>query len=40
MLDLIRRCSDVEQHKIEQGIVEIVFTARRQPTGRQQPKTI
>jgi RimJ/RimL family protein N-acetyltransferase len=39
MLDLIRRCSDVEQRKIEQGIVEIVFTPRRQPTGRQQPKT-
>jgi len=28
MLDLIRRFTDIEQRKIEQGVVEIVFTPR------------
>lgn len=39
MLDLIRRCSDVEQRKVERGVVEIVFTPRREPAGRQRPGT-
>jgi hypothetical protein len=29
MLDLIRRFTDIQHRKMEQGVVEIVFTPRR-----------
>jgi RimJ/RimL family protein N-acetyltransferase len=38
MLDLIRRFADVEQRRLEQGVVEVVFTPPAQhDAGRQRP---
>lgn len=39
MHDLIRRFADIEQRKIEQGVVEIVFTPRPGTTDSPRPGT-
>ncbi len=33
MLDLITRFGEVREHKMEQGVTELVFTRRAEPVG-------